>query len=151
MDTINSLDLAKHVLKFRNLDNKIEFTHLKLQKTLFYIEAFHLAMLDKPLIKENFEAWDYGPVLPLVYHSYKQYGGDTIPAIEEEPLPSSLNQDTLWVISCVMEVYGNLSGIALMQKTHSEAPWRDAYTPNVSNIIKKEDMKTFYKKMLVNE
>ncbi len=32
-------------------------SHLKLQKLLYYIQGFHLARFDNPIIDEDFEAW----------------------------------------------------------------------------------------------
>ena len=39
-------------------------TQLKLQKLVYYADAWFLANFDEPLIKEDFEAWAHGPVVP---------------------------------------------------------------------------------------
>lgn len=44
---------------------------LKLQKTLYFIEAIHLARFGTSLIDEDFEAWVHGPVLKNVYNAFK--------------------------------------------------------------------------------
>lgn len=46
----------------------------KLQKLLFYSHAWHLAMFNKPLFEEDFEAWPWGPVSKDIYFQTKQHG-----------------------------------------------------------------------------
>jgi uncharacterized phage-associated protein len=48
-------------------------TNKKINKILYYIHAVALVRLEIPLIKNHFEAWDHGPVVRVVYHSFKNY------------------------------------------------------------------------------
>ena len=41
-------------------------SNLKLQKLLYYVQGFHLAVFGEPLFEEEIEAWMYGPVVPSV-------------------------------------------------------------------------------------
>jgi uncharacterized phage-associated protein len=54
-------------------------TNLKLQKLLYIA---HMVFVDRTegqlLISEPFEAWDFGPVLPLLYHRVKMFGDSPI-------------------------------------------------------------------------
>jgi uncharacterized phage-associated protein len=43
--------------------------NLKLQKLLYYAQAWHLALHDEPLFPEKFQAWMTGPVIPAMYPS----------------------------------------------------------------------------------
>jgi len=52
-------------------------TNKKLQKLLYYIEAWSLVYLGA-ILKENFQAWVHGPVIPSVYHEYSQFGYNPI-------------------------------------------------------------------------
>ena len=57
-------------------------TNLGMQKILYFAHMFHLGCENKkPLIdeQETFEAWDYGPVLPKLYHRIKMFGNSSIP------------------------------------------------------------------------
>ena len=58
--------LAGYVLK-----NYGPMSHLKLQKLLFYCQAYHLAYFKEPLFDEDFEAWVHGPVCRIIYDSLK--------------------------------------------------------------------------------
>ena len=63
---IDPRDLAYYVMaKLGVID------HLKLQKLLFYVDAWHLAFFDQPLVDEDFRAWVHGPVLTSVWHAVK--------------------------------------------------------------------------------
>lgn len=48
-------------------------TNLKLQKLLYFIQGWHLALFKKPLFKDDIEAWDYTPIVKNVYNKYKKY------------------------------------------------------------------------------
>src|SRR5579871_1664070 len=47
-------------------------TNLKLQKLLYYAQAWHLVHKDKYLFSEDFQAWIHGPVLPSQYQRFKK-------------------------------------------------------------------------------
>ena len=52
------------------LKNFGAMSHLKLQKLLYYAEAYHLAYFEESLIKQEFEAWSHGPVCREVFDHY---------------------------------------------------------------------------------
>jgi len=53
-------------------------TNLEMQKTLYVAQMIHLGRTKQPLFAECFEAWEYGPVVPALYHVVKQAGRDPI-------------------------------------------------------------------------
>ena len=56
-------------------------TNLVLNKLAYFAHGFHYRINKDPLILNDyppFEAWQYGPVSPDIYHEYKYYGGDVI-------------------------------------------------------------------------
>ena len=54
-------------------------THLQMQKMLYIAHMYYLGINNQPLVDGYFEAWDYGPVHPDLYHYMKRYGADPIP------------------------------------------------------------------------
>ncbi|MGN8398370.1 Panacea domain-containing protein [Helicobacter pylori] len=62
---MKALDAAKILINL-SLDNQKPITNLKLQKMLYIAQAES----DSKLIKEDFQAWDYGPVIPDVYRNF---------------------------------------------------------------------------------
>jgi uncharacterized phage-associated protein len=120
-------------------------SNLKLQKLVYYAQAWHVALHGNPLFEEDFEAWVHGPVIPSLYQKYKSFGwqpisGDAIPA-----LPNHVAQ----FLDEVAEEYFACDAYELERMTHAEAPWNwargDLAPDEPSNeIIKKEWMKEFY-------
>ena len=53
--------------------HKKSFTHKQLQKLCYYAQAWHLALLNRPLFDEEFQAWIHGPVCPTLYAHYVDY------------------------------------------------------------------------------
>ena len=54
------------------------FTHKQLQKLCYYAQAWHLALLDRPLFEEEIQAWVHDPVIPALYPIYADYGWNKI-------------------------------------------------------------------------
>ncbi|MDR1469599.1 MAG: DUF4065 domain-containing protein [Spirochaetaceae bacterium] len=114
-------EVAKYIIKSLPVDN------LKLQKLLYYSQGVHLVLHGKsPLFPEDIEAWDYGPVVPDVYRSYKHHGFDVIPPADGL-LPLGIEE--IDAVDKALACFGEMSGVALIQQTHWEKPWRDAYQP----------------------
>jgi uncharacterized phage-associated protein len=76
--------VAEYIL-FTAHERSIEMTNLKLQKLLYYCQAWYLAFLGKPLFGERIEAWIHGPVVPPVFGSFKEHRWNVIPFHGPEP------------------------------------------------------------------
>jgi|HubBroStandDraft_6_1064221.scaffolds.fasta_scaffold1434249_1 uncharacterized phage-associated protein len=126
---IDPVELAKYlVVKLGQID------HLKLQKLLYYIQSWHLAMFDKPLFEEDFKAWVHGPVLPSVWRELKDHStlnakvrikASFVPAITAR-VEKKLQKGQIELIDDVLEEYGTKTGYHLECLTHSEDPWKEA-------------------------
>ena len=55
-----------------------KLSNLSLQKLVYLAQMIHLGEKDEPLFLEQFEAWDYGPVIPSLYHELKMFGSDPV-------------------------------------------------------------------------
>ena len=53
-------------------------SNLKIQKMLYIAHMFHLGRHKTPLVDGYFEAWDYGPVHPNLYHRLKIFGASPV-------------------------------------------------------------------------
>jgi uncharacterized phage-associated protein len=49
-------------------------SNLEMQKLLYLAHMYCLGGRGRPLIDGHFEAWDYGPVHPVLYHRAKIFG-----------------------------------------------------------------------------
>jgi uncharacterized phage-associated protein len=52
-------------------EKKMKVTLLWLQKVIFYAHGWLLSKKKQPLVQQEFEAWDYGPVVRAVYEAFK--------------------------------------------------------------------------------
>lgn len=139
--------LAKAFLSISKMTNK------KLQKLCYYAKGWYLAIYDKNLISEQFQAWVHGAVQPSLYQKYKVYGFSEIPKFNNT---SELPEEFLSFANEIYNSYGHLSGDELEVLNHQETPWKNARRncepwQNSSNEISEGDMKEFFRKMMKSE
>lgn len=97
-------------------------THLKVQKLVYYADAWFLANFDRPLINEHMQAWAHGPVSAAVYNKYRGKGFDALPPERAAALPD----DLIPFLQAIQNEYGQFTAKRLEQMTHDEDPWRIA-------------------------
>lgn len=125
-------------------------TNLKLQKLVYYAQAWHLAIFDAPLFEEEFQAWVHGPVCPPLYARFRDYRWNPISLDIEEP---KISLDAKKYLTEVCEAYGQYSGYQLEQMTHTEAPWIEArggipLDEASTSIIAKQAMREYYAELI---
>lgn len=132
----------------------------KLQKLVYYVEAWHLVHLHASLVDEEFEAWVHGPVVPELYQELKDHGWNNISLIDDEhdkadeiidkiAYDHGLSDDQVNLIFSVLDRYGGLDSFELELLTHSETPWQEARGnkkphERCRKKISKRSMKVFY-------
>jgi uncharacterized phage-associated protein len=126
-------------------------TNLKLQKLLFYAQAWFLALKDRELFAEDFEAWAHGPVLPSQYHRFKSYAWRPLTVDIEKPVLQDAGAAAHLVD--IVEEFGTETAVALERMTHRERPWIEARhdLPDgaISNSpILKASMKQYYRSLM---
>ena len=131
-------------------------THLRLQKLVYYAQAWSLAIRDKPLFPNTFQAWPHGPVCPALWNKFRDFGFNPIPADDAKNTESLLSEDEDKFLHEVWRVYGALSAKRLEDLTHSEKPWIDARgdlapAAKSDTEITQESMKTFYRSKLAKK
>ncbi|MFH1034436.1 MAG: type II toxin-antitoxin system antitoxin SocA domain-containing protein [Pseudomonadota bacterium] len=142
---LTSRDVARYFLTQANPEFGDGISNLKLQKLVYYAQGFHLALFESPLFNESIEAWEHGPVVPMLYHAYKEHGAGAI------PVPDDINfdiydQQTQELLNEVYSVYGQYAAWKLRNMTHEEAPWKIAYEKH--HTITQESMKDYFKKLI---
>jgi uncharacterized phage-associated protein len=120
---------------------------MQLLKLVYFSHGWHLAIAGTPLIDERIEAWPYGPVVPSLYHEFKEAGSGAIQKRASVPrwvvdpetgqqtfqfAPASIDDEgsaderqLVWaVLNKVWRVYGAFSALQLSQMTHErDGPW----------------------------
>lgn len=153
--SITAKNVADYLLCKVDKSKGDSITPLRLQKLVYYCQAWHLAYFQKPLFKEDIQAWAHGPVVPRLYrHHAKNYMHDAIDTSAASPSPlATVSDDSRLLIDKVWDKYNNLSGSALEELTHQESPWKKAYgdiTPGgrCNVVISHKAMQDFYSKQI---
>jgi uncharacterized phage-associated protein len=96
---------------------------MKLQKLVYYSQAWNLVWDERPLFPEPIQAWANGPVVYALYDKHRGHfqvsdwtwgNSDELAAAEKE------------TIDAVIDAYGKYTAHDLSEMTHREDPWRDA-------------------------
>jgi len=136
-------DVAKYVLSSVG-----QVTSMKLQKLVYYSQAWSLAWDDEPLFSEDFQAWANGPVCPELFKEHKghfrlstDFFGKYVDGV--------LSPEQIDTIDIVLKDYADMAPHELSNLTHREYPWINARgnTPPgmpCENIIEKEVMRDYY-------
>ena len=114
----NVFDVAQYILTKRG-----PMTTWKLQKLVYYSQAWALVWDDECLFNERIEAWANGPVVPELYECHK--GQFTVRNIADGA-PDLLEDYQRETIDAVIATYGDKSANWLSELTHSETPWLNA-------------------------
>ncbi len=125
-------------------ENEEYMTNLRLNKLMYFAQAWSLALFGKPLFQERIEAWDYGPVVPSIYHQYKSFGKHPIECVSPDFSLDIFSEDERELLSAVMAHYRKFSTSGLVDIAHVDSgPWYKAY--NSSNrIINQDDIRAFF-------
>jgi uncharacterized phage-associated protein len=123
-------------------------THLKLQKLVYYAQAWSLALLDRPLFDEVVEAWTHGPVVESVFQRFKDAGWENLPRLARK---TEIDQQTVLLLRGVLATYGEHTARFLEDLTHREAPWQSAReglspTSRSRRVIPASVMKSYYRR-----
>lgn len=124
---------------------------MQLQKLVYLCHGWVLGGTGEALIMDRIEAWDYGPVIPNLYHHYKKYKGN---AIKEEGMDHSNRIKegiTSFLIDEVLKKYGNNDGISLSSITHEEgSPWDMTIRKHgLGAVIQNDVMEKYYTRVLL--
>jgi uncharacterized phage-associated protein len=134
----SAIKVANEILQLaRMADPPQSVTPLKLLKLVYIAHGWSLHFFERPLVNEPAQAWQYGPVVPSLYHAVKAYRASPIPCdIEGDSDPQELNRDDAQLIQAVFKSYGHLSGTQLSNMTHTpETPWSRAWNVHGRNAV----------------
>ena len=132
----------------------VPVTPLGLQKLLYYVQAWHLALKGEPMFEGGFEAWVHGPVHRPTWERFRHLPRN---AVINEPVESpKFSIDKYRHIVDVLDSYSHLNAFELEQKTHQELPWREARGESADDercteVISETTMRDYYRSMLVEE
>ncbi|WP_455587790.1 Panacea domain-containing protein [Bacteroides sp.] len=152
---MNSIhDIADYIIsRVKAEDKNASLINLKLQKLLYYVQAWSYGINKKPMFDGGFEAWIHGPVNRDIYNRFNQ----TKYLYSEINPEDCVNKDVVLptedaeFVDFILENYLKYSGAELERLSHSEHPWiatRDGLGVNerCDKEISPELMKKYYEK-----
>ena len=99
-----------------------------------------LGIYHEPMLLQPIRAWRYGPVLPELYESLRRYGRepvrrliglDSVRVVENE-----YDDRQKSIISQVLDIYGDMSGVQLSTITHANGtPWDQIWSASKRRVI----------------
>ena len=132
---VDAKGLANLLLDWGETDDVL-ISPMKLQKLLFFLHADFLVNHDRALIKQEFEAWNHGPVIPSLYAEFKQFKDKPITARAKafDPITAAtitascdLGCDDLCLVRELYDFYKKLTAFELSRRSHEfDGVWRQA-------------------------
>lgn len=101
-----------------------EMSAMKLQKLVYYSQAWHLVWEERPLFNERIEAWANGPVVPELYDRHRGQFEVTIDMVQGDA--DALDEGEAESVRAVLEGYRKFTSQQLSDLTHAERPWLEA-------------------------
>lgn len=137
----NVFDVAKYILEKQG-----SMTTMKLQKLVYYSQAWSLVWDEKPLFAEEIQAWASGPVVRDLYNHHR--GAYLIPDIQKGNV-DNLTKEQRETTDAILEAYGDKPAQWLADLTHMEKPWneaREGFDPgdNCENEITPASLAEYY-------
>ncbi|WP_090521055.1 Panacea domain-containing protein [Paracoccus isoporae] len=127
-------------------------SNLELQKLIYIAHMIYLGRTGKPLVSGPFQAWDYGPVNPTLYHRAKVFGRAPVEDIfgSLPPLPEGAEKR---FIQEAYESLGALGPSQLVSITHrTGGAWEANYRPGRRySLISNEDIRKEYESLDVDQ
>lgn len=119
--------------------------HMKLQKLVFFVHAWSLALHGESVVDERPEAWTYGPVFDSLYQRLKGYGRAPIDAYvptfnpvngtHVAMVPDRQDSKTWDMVKQVVDRYGSFNALQLSALSHEPGgPWEVTRSQKASQI-----------------
>lgn len=132
-------EIAKYLIKSYEVNNNAEFekSELKLQKLMYFAQREAIAITGEPLFEEQFEGWQYGPVLTDLRHYFEE---------DQSKITINLDETTKYIIDNTVTRYGKYEPWYIANLSHKETSWKNSRkglseNEKGNNLIKLEDIK----------
>lgn len=152
----SSLAIANEFLS-RAKEERRPLTHMQLQKLVYLAHGWNLAVNGRELIEDEFEAWEFGPVIRKLYNALTKYGknpithlirwGDDTPFIYDDDgiARAELLPEEAAVVAKVWSEYKGFEAFKLSALTHAKgSPWENIYEKGKNKVINKYDIWDYF-------
>jgi len=129
--------IANEFITLAHQENK-QLTNMQLQKLVYIAQGYNLALLNQCLYFNNTHAWQWGPVVPILYKKLQKYGsGIVVNLINiQEDLISPIPAESKEIIGAVWSSYNSYTGGQLSSITHqNDSPWSVTWAEKRFSVI----------------
>lgn len=138
-----SVELGKHILNYC-IKHDHEVTPSKIQKLLYYMQAYFYVKNDENLFEEKILAWNCGPAIHEVNAYFTKYMHENKGKYITANL--FLSDEEMQVFKFVCEQKASISTNELIEITQKEKPWQQTYNNGTgkNEIISNELLKDWF-------
>ena len=136
----NVLDICYYIIEY-SYEKEDCINNLKLQKLLYFVQAWFLINTNEPCFFQDIEAWDFGAVVPEIYSKFSKFGCGTLPFYK---CSIEIFEDDKFLINSVISKFLNWTSTDMLKLIHHQKPWIDAYYNEASNIITNESLLDYF-------
>ncbi|WP_350561159.1 type II toxin-antitoxin system antitoxin SocA domain-containing protein [Psychrobacter sp. CAL346-MNA-CIBAN-0220] len=136
----SAIAIANAFIEQSNNGKINNLTPMKLQKLMFFAQSWYLKSNHSALFDGYFERWQYGPVLPEIYHEFKSFGAKSIDKLgssmwSEYQTVDSNDYQVIEFLEQIINAYGDYSGTQLSWMTHQpETAWSKGKVGTLINL-----------------
>ncbi|PCI04609.1 MAG: hypothetical protein COB78_09970 [Hyphomicrobiales bacterium] len=134
MKHVTAIAVAEAIIRLGNKEDK-PLTPMALLKLVYLCHGWSLALRGELLIREEVEAWQYGPVVPELYHAVKEFRSNAVIHISTGGgAADKLSDEQESLVGSVYDSYKHLSGTQLSVLTHQPGtPWSETWNKGGKN------------------
>ena len=133
---------------FTNLcldDAEDYITNQKLNNLMYFAQGWSLALRGRPLFSNEIQAWRYGPVIPAIYHEYRNCGNMPLTVVDDSYSSNVFSGEEYSLLLDIYAEYGRYTARALTEMTHEpKTPWSRFYEEDRNAVIPKKAIKEYF-------
>lgn len=144
----DSRTIANRFLELAAADGR-GLTQMQLQKLVYIAHGWKLGLTGGPLIRDEVQAWQWGPVIPRLYNTIRNYKDQPVrgPLTTDVDAPLDATEESL--VHQIYDLYGSYSGPQLSKLTHAAGtPWALTYVPKSFGLgISNDKIQDHYRRL----
>lgn len=128
---MRGLEVARYIVNLC-LKHGRPVSNLRMQKIMYLAHVYYITKQNKPLIKDDFEAWNIGPIIPEVYWEYSIYASaPIIPFYKED---ADIDSEKIKVVEKLIINLSAKKPWTLVELTHlKDGAWDRTYRNGQGN------------------
>ena len=145
-----SATVIAHFFVLKAIKDKNFINQMKLQKLVYFAHGLHLSECEKPLVKEPFEATEFGPVISLLRTAFALYGSREIldTGLIHSAVDISLeyitnDEDAVMTLISTWQILKDVDyNIIFAWSKQRESPWANTI---MNHAIQNSDIEKYFK------